>query len=228
MFDRLGVDCVLDVGAMDGRYGEMLRGIGYRGPILSFEPVARNLDLLERKVAGDPLWTVVPLALGSADEERTIHVLSATNFSSLLPINPYGRRSFPGETDKTSEEVVTIRRLDGLMPELTSVPDDSSIFLKLDTQGYDLEVLAGAAGCLDRVVGLQIEMSLKPIYSGMPDMTEALTALRELGFDPTGVSSPRRYPNQSKAAAEPSRRVISHAGHWKEKMYPKPWSKTPR
>jgi hypothetical protein len=60
----------------------------------------------------------------------------------------------------------------------------STIFVKSDTQGYEAEVLAGLAGAADRVIGLQLELSLVPIYQGQPDYLSVLNRVNELGFTP--------------------------------------------
>src|SRR5438046_9585223 len=56
LFSVLGINCVLDVGAHRGEYGLELRRSGYRGFIISFEPVTENFVALERRAAGDPRW----------------------------------------------------------------------------------------------------------------------------------------------------------------------------
>ena len=58
------------------------------------------------------------------------------------------------------------------------------IFVKSDTQGYEAEVLAGLEGAMDRVIGLQLELSLTPIYQGQPDYLSILNQVGELGFTP--------------------------------------------
>src|SRR5882672_4717902 len=65
IFDRLKIDCVLDVGAHVGQYGRFLRNIGYTGHIVSFEPVRANFARLERRSERDAKWTIHRLALGN-------------------------------------------------------------------------------------------------------------------------------------------------------------------
>ena len=77
-------------------------------------------------------------------------------------------------------------RLDAIIDDL--VGTYSRIFLKLDTQGWDLEVLAGASECMDRVAAVQTELSVIPIYEGMPGWLEAMSSLSSSGFEPTWMS----------------------------------------
>src|SRR5437764_15402991 len=64
LFAAQRTSCVIDVGAHRGEYGRLLRDLGYEGEIISFEPVAANFKILERKSASDPRWQVHRLALG--------------------------------------------------------------------------------------------------------------------------------------------------------------------
>jgi hypothetical protein len=80
-------------------------------------------------------------------------------------------------------EAVEVHRLDSVVSELHGVlPADSRFFLKMDTQGFDLEVFEGALGCVDRVAGLQSEVSFQPLYKGMPSADESLRVFRAAGF----------------------------------------------
>src|SRR5713226_10094851 len=60
-------------------------------------------------------------------------------------------------------------------------------YLKLDTQGYDLEVLRGSVHTLRSIAGLQSEASVIGIYRQMPDFTETIAQLKAYGFDLTGM-----------------------------------------
>jgi hypothetical protein len=64
----------------------------------------------------------------------------------------------------------------------------SSPFLKMNTQGYDLEVFKGTAGCMDKIRGIQSELSVQPLYKNMPHFLEALDAYAAAGFDPYNLS----------------------------------------
>jgi len=64
---------------------------------------------------------------------------------------------------------------------------NSRVFLKLDTQGYDLEVLKGAAHSLQYIHGLQSEISCKAIYQGMPAHIESLQIIDQLGYEITDI-----------------------------------------
>jgi len=187
VFARLEVNCVLDVGAHVGQYGRFLRNIGYRGSIVSFEPVLANFAVLEQRRAGDKRWSCHRVALGRRQGTLPINVTSVTQFSSFLVPNRYSLEQFGGFSEVDRVETVPMRRLDSILDDLVADIPDPRIFLKLDTQGYDLEVLGGAGERIERILGLQSEMSVKPIYEGMTGYVDALSSIGAMGFELTGV-----------------------------------------
>src|SRR5690348_3558751 len=64
LFQRYAVNCVVDVGARHGDFAYLVRLFGFRGRIVSFEPISENFETLTRRAATDPAWTVRQLALG--------------------------------------------------------------------------------------------------------------------------------------------------------------------
>jgi hypothetical protein len=80
-----------------------------------------------------------------------------------------------------------MKRLDTALEELRSALDANRLFLKLDTQGWDLEVMKGATQVLPLVHLIQSELSFKSIYSGQPSYVESLQYFRDLGFEVAGL-----------------------------------------
>jgi hypothetical protein len=62
--------------------------------------------------------------------------------------------------------------------------DGETAFLKLDVQGFELEALRGAERSLARLAGIQVELSLVPLYEGAPAWTDVIAHLQERGFSP--------------------------------------------
>jgi len=187
IFDRLQINCVLDVGAHVGQYGRFLRNIGYTGHIVSFEPVLANFALLERRSARDTKWSALRLALGNQEGTVPINVARLTQFSSFLSPNRYSRDQFSGFSDIDRTEIIELKRLDSIFNGCVGRLRDPRVFLKLDTQGYDLKVLEGAGACLRHVLGLQSELSVKPLYEGMTGYLAAMSCLNRMGFEVTSV-----------------------------------------
>jgi FkbM family methyltransferase len=148
LLKHLGITCVLDVGANVGQYGDFLRQLGYRGRIISFEPVRDTYLLLEKHATNDPNWTVVPLGLGSKNEQVTINVTRDSKLSSiLLPDSEAVKWKFNTSLEVDHTEQITIARLDCIFDKYDAGANDQRVFLKTDTQGWALEVLSGAERC---------------------------------------------------------------------------------
>lgn len=188
---RLGVACVLDVGANVGQFGTRLRRMGYTGRIVSFEPVAATAEKLRETSADDPEWVVHQCALGEEDGTAEINVRPGA-MSSLLPSSDFGK-DWHERLSMATTETIRIRRLDGVLDEALEGLADPRVFLKMDTQGYDLATMRGAGRRIDEVLGLMSEVSCVPIYEGMPRLPEQLTAYEDAGFEVSGFYPVTRH-----------------------------------
>ena len=193
VLETYGVDCVLDVGANKGQYGRALRRSGYTGHIVSFEPVPQFFAELSRVSADDDRWTVHQMALGTEDATLPIHV--QRTLSSALPSTEYGRGRFSALREAAERELVVevpARRLDGLIDDVTAhvpAPEGRALrlYLKMDTQGFDLQAFGGLGERVKDVVGMQSEVALLLIYEGMPRMAEAVAVYEAAGFEISGL-----------------------------------------
>lgn len=179
------VNCVFDVGANKGQYGKQLRRAGYRGRIVSFEPVPDALAELRKAAEPDPDWLVYPCALGRKASVETMH-LGWKTMNSLLAPSAYGKKRYKRFSNASTAEV-QLRRLDEVMDEALEGLANPRPYLKMDTQGFDMEVFAGAGERIGEYVGMQSEVAVLQLYEGSPHMTEAITAYEEAGFEITGM-----------------------------------------
>ena len=184
--EDFGVDLVLDVGAHEGSFARRLRR-DYSGELHSFEPVTATFAKLQAASAGDSRWHVHQLALGRSNASATIHVAANSVFSSLLPSNSFSDIRFKTESSMVRDEAIAVRRLDQLLREQVPDIDRRRVFLKTDTQGYDLEVFEGLGDLQSCVVLMLAEVSLIPIYEGMPHWTDSLARYERAGFSPIGM-----------------------------------------
>ncbi|MCZ7457124.1 FkbM family methyltransferase [Streptomyces sp. WMMC940] len=176
-----GADVVLDVGANRGQYGLGLRRFGYRGRIVSFEPLRAAFEALRSRADADPLWTALPHALGDRRATVTLNVAGNNGLSSsVLPMLSRHAEACPDSRYVGRQEAEQYR-LDDLWPQLVG-PDDR-VFVKLDVQGYEEAVLRGAEDLARRCCGLQLEASCVPLYEGGPLLHEVVgTAQRRYGL----------------------------------------------
>ncbi len=180
LLDRFGVTLVVDVGANRGQYARGLRDHGYGGRIVSLEPLSEAHAALEAAAAGDPAWTVAPrAAVGASAGTATINVSASSDMSSALAFTAETERHFASDRF-VAAETVPQTTVDAVLAEHARPGD--RVFLKSDTQGFELEVLKGAAASLPTITGLQLEVSLHPIYQGQPGFADVLAAVAVHGF----------------------------------------------
>jgi FkbM family methyltransferase len=170
---------VLDAGANEGSFGRTLREEGYAGRIVSFEPLSHAYAKLERAAESDPQWECVRVALGAESGRAVLNVAGNWASSSLLPMKRRLRRADP-RFAYVETEAVDVATLDDLRPQFLRPAD--RVLLKLDVQGFELEVLRGAARTLRQVAALEVELSLKRLYDGGPLMDEVVEYLDARGF----------------------------------------------
>jgi FkbM family methyltransferase len=182
MLARFEISCVLDVGANVGQYALMLREWGFADRIISFEPLAAAHAVLAERAAADPRWEVAPrMAIGDREGEVELEVSAESDMSSILPQSEMLRRISPSSAVLRHERVPIARLESAAQPYLA--PEDR-IFLKIDTQGFEPQVLAGAGSLMARLCGLQLEMSLVPCYEGEVGFRTMLDRLAAAGFVP--------------------------------------------
>jgi FkbM family methyltransferase len=173
------VDLVLDVGANVGQYASLLRAWGYRGRIVSCEPVSEPFQKLKARAEADPLWEVLNIGLGDQDATSSINVSANSLYSSVLDTTPE-LHSYDAGSKAVRSEQITLRRLDSLLPEVLGA--STSVFLKIDTQGYERQVVEGAGSALGSLKGVQLELSETPMYAGEASFLHMTTIMASKGF----------------------------------------------
>jgi FkbM family methyltransferase len=181
-----GTTLLLDVGANAGQFAEKARAAGYRGRIVSFEPLSGAYADLSRASAPDADWEARRVALGDDDGSIEINVAGNLTSSSLLPMGDRHVRSAP-QSAYIGTETVPTARLETVWDELARPGD--VVWLKLDVQGYELHVLRGAEPVLDRIDVVQAEMALQHLYEGDSSWRELADWLESRGFRLAGLEA---------------------------------------
>jgi FkbM family methyltransferase len=175
------VNLVFDVGANTGQFGRRLRDSGYHGRIVSFEPLPSEWNQLVNASRNDPHWDAAPRgAIGGEDGEIEMHVAGNSASSSALNMLDSHIDAAP-ESAYIGTVRAPLRRLDSIGPGYLAA--DSVLLIKIDTQGFESEVLKGAPEMLKKAVGLNLEISFVPLYEGQPLFEEMFARIRTLGFE---------------------------------------------
>lgn len=181
---QYSVDCVFDIGANFGQYARMLRkDAGYTGRIISFEPNPKALEILKTRAKDDPLWEVEEIAISSADGMQTFNVMLDSEFSS------FGTPRHD-ETDIAKQWNVIQSAIEVKTETLTTAFDRLDVkynferpYLKMDTQGYDVEIVMHAGPAIERFIGLQSELAVKKLYDSSVDFRDAISVYESFGFE---------------------------------------------
>jgi FkbM family methyltransferase len=173
------VERVLDVGANVGQYARRLRAAGWRGDILSFEPLPDIRAALEAAAADDPAWEVAPaVAVGAAVGAGMFERSNESDMSSLRPQTERLRALSPSSAVAEVLDV-EVRPLGALV---TPRHAGERLFLKIDVQGGEDAVLDGVGPLWARLVGIQLELALTRLYEGERGYLETCARLESLGF----------------------------------------------
>jgi FkbM family methyltransferase len=184
LMGALGIDLVFDVGANTGQFARELRDYGYRGRIVSFEPLSAAYATLAAQAAADEAWTALHTAIGDRDGTVAIHVAANGDSSSALPMGQRHLDAAP-QSAYVADEEAPLARLDGLVAPYLGA--DRRAYLKVDTQGYEWAVLDGALETLPRLTAVELELSLVELYEGQHTWLELIERMRDAGMRPVGL-----------------------------------------
>jgi FkbM family methyltransferase len=173
---------VLDVGGHHGQFTLFALERFPRASIVTFEPQAEGAAKIREVTAGEPRVRLENFALGAEPGSAELNISKRSDSSSLLPIGSGQVEAFPG-TQATSTETIQIETLDNLLPEAPAAP----ALLKIDVQGFELDVLRGAERTLKSIDEIFVECSFVELYSGQPLIGEIVAHLAERGFSLAGV-----------------------------------------
>lgn len=179
LLGHLGATTVLDVGANIGQYASALRASGYRGAIVSCEPLSDAFAHLERRATRDSNWDVRRTAVGSEIGTAEINVSANSFSSSLLEMTDAHTSAAPG-SEPVAAETVPLTTVAELARELDLDPDRT--LLKIDTQGYEAPVLDGAGPLVGKLAAISLELSFVPLYAGQQLFDDLVVRLRDGGY----------------------------------------------
>jgi FkbM family methyltransferase len=180
LIDSLSINKVFDIGANEGQFGQSIRKGGYKGQIVSFEPLSDAWIELKKNANNDSNWLIHErVAIGNSNGEIKINISNNSVSSSVLPMLKQ-HSSAASDSVYIAEETVPIVTFDSIASQYLN--NESNIFLKIDTQGFEWEVLEGAKDTLNLVNGVIVELSLVPLYDGQRLWKDVINKLENEGF----------------------------------------------
>ncbi len=171
------INLILDVGANIGQFAQLMFLSGFKGKIISFEPQQIPFSLIPAK----DNWEKVNTALGNFNGFTNINISKSSVCSSI----PKNNTILTDEYERAcyiNQERIEVRKLDSIYHSYIQPAD--KVFLKMDVQGYEREVMLGAKQFIrDYVVGMYVEMHTQQIYENEPLMEDQITYVKNLGFE---------------------------------------------
>jgi FkbM family methyltransferase len=183
------IDIVLDIGANDGRYATEIRKAGWAGKIVSFEPQPAVFERLVQRMADDTAWSGQQVGLGSVNTSLSINAYGMDVLSSFLEKK---------DNDQEVRQIqVPVKRPEDIMDLV--LDGRRRPFVKIDTQGFEMEIIRGFGSRAADIVGWQLELSVEPLYQNQPPMEEIIATMRSLGFSLWRVLPGLRDPHTLQA-----------------------------
>lgn len=180
---RLNFDFIVDVGANRGQFALISRKIFPQAEIHSFEPLEEPAQIFKGIFGSDPKVTLHNCAVGREKTSAIIHVTRDDDSSSMLPITKTQSSMFPGATEKETRQINVLPLSQALGN--TSIPPAS--LLKIDVQGFELDVLQGCEDILNKFSYLYIECSFIELYEGQALAHQVISWLEQKNFILCGV-----------------------------------------
>lgn len=179
LLSRYSVNVVFDIGANRGQYGHLLRSIGYEGRIVSFEPLSTAYSDLMKIASDDKMWVCENVALGESTGNAEINISQNSESSSLLEMLPLHYESAL-KSNYIGKEKIEVCTVDDIRQKYQQ--EGERVFIKIDAQGFEGAILKGASKSMEEIVGIEIEMSFRPLYKGQMSFIETMALLDGKGF----------------------------------------------
>ena len=185
--NHVQADVVFDIGANIGQFAHELRFVGFSGEIVSFEPLSSAYAVLSKAAQADRKWKIHPrAAVGDQVGEIEINIAGNSVSSSILPMLE-AHSSVAKDSAYVARECTPLIMLDSIAPTYLSAT--ARPFIKIDTQGFESQVLDGAAETLKRAQGVLLELSLVPLYEGHKLWLEMIQRMADQGFTLWAIQS---------------------------------------
>ncbi len=177
---NLPIRTIVDVGANTGQFAAHISPIFPQASLYCFEPLAEPFAELQRWAnAQADRVRVFNVALGAVEGEASMfrHTEHSAS-SSLLATTEVCNQLYP-QTRAQDSVMVKLTTLDAALANYSLQPE---ILIKLDTQGYERQVIQGATNTFRQARACIVEINLFKLYDQQPSFIELAGMLNEFGF----------------------------------------------
>ncbi len=174
------IDLVIDIGANEGQFAKEIIEYGYTKRIESFEPMKSAFIKLEKNSKKSGLWKTVNLGFGKENSFEFLNISKNSVSSSILQVLETST-NVESDTKFISREKIKLITLNEYLSN--NEYKDKKIFVKIDTQGYEKNIILGAEKVKDKIKGFLVEMSIVKLYSSEASFNEMIDLLNKLGFE---------------------------------------------
>lgn len=179
-FKKKKINFVFDIGANEGQFVKELRYYGYKDEVISFEPLKDAHKKLLKESQNDYKWHVYePIAIGNKNTKNKINISKNSVSSSILNINQAHIDNAP-ESVFIGQQIINEKKLEDIFYEIDI--KDKKLFLKIDAQGYEYQILEGASKILNQINGILVEVSLIELYEGQKKWLDIVKFIENNGF----------------------------------------------
>lgn len=169
---------IYDIGANVGTWSLLAKALYPAARIEAFEPLALHTGGFHQRMASfTDSVRLHSCALGASEGTAEMNIMDFSDASSLLPLTAAGQDEF--HLRPVAKQSVPVVPLDTLVRRENLPPPD---LLKLDVQGYELEVLRGAETCLAHARVVICEASFHTYYAAQPLFAELVAFLAQRGY----------------------------------------------
>lgn len=178
------VNTIIDIGANKGQFTLAARSVYPEGNIISFEPLSGPAEIFNKVFTKDQNIVLHQSAIGPQKDTVEMHVSNREDSSSLLPIGNNQLSMFPG-TEESHIEEIKVAPLHKFLSKEDLL--NKRVFVKIDVQGYELEVLRGSKNLIDEFDYIYVECSFVELYEGQVLADDVIEYLSNYSFKLEGV-----------------------------------------
>tara|TARA_Y100000389_G_scaffold199224_1_gene237197 strand:+ start:7797 stop:8507 length:711 start_codon:yes stop_codon:yes gene_type:complete len=165
-------DVLIDIGSNKGQFSVLFNNYFPNSIIHSFEPQKSALEIQKKILNKNIIY--YNYCLGKTNSSKVLNITKRNDSSSILTPMIYKESIY----QIIKKKKVKVKRLDNIL----KLSNSKNIFMKLDVQGYEREVLLGAGNSLSKINYILIELSSAKIYGKQSNSNEIINFLKKNNF----------------------------------------------